>query len=267
MDMYVMNGTNQVGPMNGQFYELYEEPEMMQGTNQVMPMQGTNQVVPLQGVGGGVYEIEMLPLALMDESDVPMQGIPDDYTDEDIEIYRLAYLAGDNDAMQGLFKRLKGKIQQARAGNKAARQDRREEREARQELRQQARVTRQQKRASGQGFFDRVGGFLGNLGEAKRIAAEAGAALDDAGIDYDDEVLEQRAALAADAGATAGDTRMTRSSEGGAGAGGGGVVAWWQARSMPEKVVIGVGGLLLGYAGYKVMTGQPIFGKKKGGKK
>ncbi len=261
--MYVMNGTNQVVPMNGG--DMYEWP--MQGTNQVVPLQGTNQVVPLQGTNGQMYDVEMMPLALLDESDVPMNGVPSDYTDEDMEVYRLAYLSGDPDAMQGLFKKLKGKIQQAREGNKAARTDRREERQARQESRVTARQTRRDKAARGEGFFDRVGGFLGNLGEAKRIAAEAGAALEDAGIDFDSDVLEQRAAMAADAGATAGDTRMMRSGDTGGGTGGG-LMAWWQARSTNEKILYGVGAGVGAWVLYRTLTGQPIMpGAKKRGRK
>jgi hypothetical protein len=169
--------------------------------------------------------------------------------------------------MQGLFKNLKAKIQQARAGNKAARSDRREERQANQESRRAARQVRRDKSARGEGFLDRVGGFLGNIGEAKRIAAEAGAALDDAGIDYDPEVLEQRAALAADAGTMSDDVRMTRSSEAG-GAAGGGLQAWWNQRSGLEKGGVVIGGALGLYALIQLSQGKPLFGgKKRGGKR
>ena len=270
MDVGIMNGTNQVLPMNGGYgYEMNGTNQVMplNGTNQVMPLQGTSQVVPMQGVGGGFYEVEIDPLALLDENDVPMNGIPDDYDDDDVEMYRMAYLVGDPDALQGLFKNLKAKIQQARAGNKAARTERREERQERQDLRMQNKRTRAEKRASGQGFFDKVGGFLGNLGEAKRIASEAAAALDNSGVEFDDDVLEQRAALAADAGASGGDVRMSRSSEGGAGSGFN-LQNWWASRSTMQKGLVVAGGAFGLYAGYKLFTGQPIFGgKKRGGKK
>jgi hypothetical protein len=108
-DDYTMQGTNQVVPMNGT-----NQVVPMNGTNQVVPMNGTNQVVPMQGIAGEYFVDD---IALLDEDDVPMQGLPDDYDDDDVLAYQTAYLMGDEDAMQGLFK----KVKERRSGRREAR--------------------------------------------------------------------------------------------------------------------------------------------------
>lgn len=190
MKTYVMNGINQVTPLNGSSSQVVP----LNATNQVGMNGASSEVVPMQGTNGNWYEVH--PLAAMLPEDVPLNGIPGDYTDDDVQAYQMAYLVGDPDALNGLFSKLKSKIKQARAGNKAARQERREDRKERKDL-------RMEKRKSGTRFIDKFGGALSNVGEAIKLKAQAAGALEDNGIDYDDEILEQRSYIAADNGETA----------------------------------------------------------------
>jgi len=129
-----MNGTNAVLPMQGTNMVL-----PMQGTNMVLPMQGTNAVVPMQGTYG-MYEVH--PHCLNGWYDAPMQGIPDDWDDEDIEAYRAGWVFGDPDAMQGLFKKFKEKRKKAKAGNLAAKSDRQARRAKRRAFRDEKKGNR-----------------------------------------------------------------------------------------------------------------------------
>lgn len=250
MNTYVLNGTNQVTPMNA----TNMVGGSMNGTNMVGGgMQGTSSVTPMQGTNGGYYEVH--PLAAMHPDDVPLNGIPGDYTDDDVEAYKLAYLVGDPDALNGLFSKLKGKIKKARAGNKAARDDRRGRRA-------ENRALRMEKRKSGTRFIDKFGGALSNVGEALKLKAQSAGALEDNGIDYDDEILEQRSYIAADNGETAGDEM---SSGDGATDPNAGIIdklaAKWAAASTTEKGLVIAGTGLALYLGYKAYTGKK--GRKK----
>lgn len=261
-DAGVMQGTASVTPMNGTNVVL----PSMQGTMDVVPMNSTNAVIPMQGSMGEFY---VSPLSLCDESDVPMQGIPSDYTDDDIEYYTTAYLVGDPDAMQGLFKRLREKRKQAKAGNKGARLDRQGRRNQRREARQQrredrnaARDLRRDKSARGEGFLDRFGGALKDAASGFAARQRAAAELEAQGIEFDDDVLDERIALASEAG-DFGDDLDFRSDTGGDGQQGffAQLAAKWNALGTPEKVGIGIAAAGLGYLGYKALT------KKKGRKR
>ncbi len=244
-DFDVMNGTNQAFPMNGTNQAI-----PMNGTNQAIPMNGTNQAIPMQGLNGGTFYVS--PLSLLDEDDVPMNGIPDFYSDEDISAYRLGYMVGDPDAMNGLFSKFKEK----RAAKKEERAERKEDRKAdraeKKDLRLQNKRTTAEKRASGTSFLDRVGGALANIGEAKKLMAQSSSELEDEGIDYDAGVLAERAALASEAGLKSSDN------------GGGGIVAWWNARPVEQKVGIGIGTAAGIYFGGRALG---WWGKKKGKRK
>jgi len=248
MDTIVLNGTNNVG---------------MNGTRDVMPFNGTNNVgmngtsgiVPMQGSNGGYYEVH--PLAYMQYEDVPLNGIPSDYDDRDIDAYRVAYLSGDPDALNGLFSKLKSKIKTARAGNADARNNRRENRTERKEL-------RKQKKADGTRFIDKFGGALSNVGEAIKLKAQTAAALDDAGIDYDDEIIEQRSYMAADQGLTGDEVNENLPA---APDPNGGIIdkisAYWAGASTTEKTLVVVGGALAAYALYKGVVVPMMDGKRK----
>jgi hypothetical protein len=234
-----MNGTNAAIPMNGTNAAI-----PMNGTNAAIPMNGTNAAIPMQGTAGTFY---VSPLALMDEMDVPMNGIPADYSIEDMEAYRVGYLTGDRDAMNGLFDKFKEK----RAARKAERQEKREMKEAdkaeKKALRLENKRIKTGKRASGTSFLDRFGGALANLGEAQKLKAEAERDLADEGIDFDDEVVGQRAAMASEAGVKSAD---------GSGEDSGGFMGWFNSLSTPQKVggALAVAGL--GYGAYKLFTGK-----------
>jgi len=236
MTTYVLNGTNQVVPMNG--------------TNQVIPMNGTNQVVPMVMQGTyGTYEVH--PHALVEYENVPMNGIPDDYDERDCHAYRVAYMVGDPDAVNGLFGKLKSKIKQAVSGNKDARNNRREDRAERKEL-------RQQRKADGTRFIDKFGGALANVGEAIKLKATTAAALDDNGIEYDDEILEQRSAMAADSG-------MDDSGSGDGSSGGimEQLKEFWNAGPVQKAAVVGVGvGLAYGIGRVTGVIAPPKKSKK-----
>jgi hypothetical protein len=237
---YGMQGTNQVMPMQGT-----NQVMPMQGTNQVVPMQGTNQVVPMQGMYGEYY---VDPISLIDEDDVPLNGMPGDYTADDIRAYQLAYMMGDDDALNGLFSKVKSRVKERRAGRAAQKEERRATRTERRKL-------RTERIRTGGTFLDKLGDVGGGLlKKAAGIADETGAQLDDLGIPYDEEILDQRALRMANEGVDPGDVSEPPA------ASGGGVMAWWNARSMPEKYAIGAGAAILGYLAYNK------FVKKKGRK-
>jgi len=215
-------GTNTVGPLQG-----WDEDDD--------PFQGTNSIVPMQGAGGETYYVD--PWALLDPDDVPMQGIPDDWDDEDIAAYQVGYMYGDPDAMQGLFKKFKAK-----------RAEKKERKKERKDLRMENKRVRLQNRKEGKGFFQRVGGAIANAGEALKNKFAAESMLEDEGIDYSPELVDQRSAIAAESGYKMG--------EGGSGGG------WWANLPGWQKgAMIGTGVLAL--AG----IGLALFGGKKKGKK
>jgi hypothetical protein len=237
---YLMQGTNQVVPMQGT-----NQVVPMQGTNQVVPMQGTNQVVPMQGSNGMEYYVS--PIVLIDEEDVPLQGMPADYTADDVQAYQLAYMMGDDDALNGLFS----KVKERRSGRKEERAARKEQRRA---TRDERRALRTERIRQGGTFLDKVADVGGGLlKKAAGIADTTAEALEDLGIGYDPEVLEQRSFVAADSGVDAGMLPAPAPV-------GGGVMGWWNARSNTEKLAIGAGAAVLGYLAYKQFS-------KKGGRK
>lgn len=201
-------------------------------------MNGTNAAVPMQGLNGMTYYVS--PLALMDEQDVPMQGMPYDYTDEDIQAYRMGYLTGDRDALNGLFDKFKERRavrKEEKAAKKEAKAADKEERKA---LRMENRRIRTGKRATGTSFLDKFGGALANLGEAQKLSAQAEADLANEGIDFDDEIVAERAALASEAGIKSMD------------AGGGG--NWFANLSTTEKAIGGVALAAIAFGAYKMFS-------------
>lgn len=248
METIVLNGTSEVMPVNG-FNDVY----VMDGTNSV-GMNGTSGVVPMQGSNGGYYEVH--PLAYMNYDEVPLNGVPSDYTERDIDAYRVAYLSGDPDAINGLFSKLKSKIQTARAGNKDARNNRRANRTERKEL-------REQKKKDGTRFIDKFGGALSNVGEALKLKAQTAAALEEDGIDYDDEILEQRSFMAADQGLTGDEVAETNNNQPDPN---GGIIdqisAYWAKGPVEKGVVVGVS-LAAAYLGYKFVIQPAMSGGRK----
>jgi hypothetical protein len=238
-DSYSMQGTNQVMPMQGT-----NQVVPMQGTNQVVPMQGTNQVVPMQG-SNGMYYVD--PIVLIDEDDVPLQGMPADYNSDDVQAYQLAYMMGDSDALNGLFS----KVKERRSGRKEERAARKEQRRA---TRDERRALRTERIRQGGTFLDKVADVGGGLlKKAAGIADTTAEALEDLGIGYDPEVLEQRSFVAADSGVDPGTMPAAAPA-------GGGVMGWWNNRSNTEKIAIVGGAAVLGYFAYKQFS-------KKGGRK
>lgn len=262
MNLRVMNGTN-AAPMNGT-NAAPMNGYMFQGTNTV-GMQGTNaapmngyynddeddviDLVPIQGINGETAYIE--PLALMDWDEVPMQGVPDDFDEDERDHYRLAYMYGDPDALNGDFEALQGKRRERRAAKKAAKAEKKAERQARRETRQSQRArqreARTQRSETGTRFLDKFGGVLKDVGGGLAKKFEAESALAQAGIDPDFDVLDDRAFL------------EQRNQEIGGG-GGGGVMNWWNNAPVWQKGAAVAGLALVGYGIYKVAT------KKKGRK-
>jgi len=238
-DLSPMNGTNQAIPMNGTNQAI-----PMNGTNQAIPMNGTNQVIPMQGLNGQTFYVS--PLALMDEDEVPMQGLPGHYDEEDTRAYAVGYLTGDPDALNGLFDKFKAK----RAEKKARKEEKQALKDENRAIKQGKKLAKLEKLKSGTSFLDRVGGALQNFGEARKIMAESGAALEDEGIDYDAQILAERAALASEAGLKS--------------SGGGGFMGWLNERSTGEKVglaLVGAGGI---YFGGRALG---LWGRKRGKRK
>ena len=242
MNAYILNGYGRGGYFDPSAYDN------MQGTNQVIPMQGTNQVIPMQGMIGEYY---VSPYALLEEYDVPMQGMPSDYTADDIKAYQLAYMMGDDDALNGLFSKVKSRIKERRAGREAQKTERRATRSERRKL-------RTERIRTGGTFLDKLGDIGGGiLKNAAGLADQAGAELDDLGIPYDEEILEQRALRSAEAGNTADDVLppatepTTPEVPPAPGAPESGVMAWWNKRSTAEKAGIGIGIAVVGYLAYK----------------
>jgi hypothetical protein len=256
MNLKVMNGTNAVGmqgtnaaPLNGTNYVG------MQGTN-AAPLNGMMyddddedeiMYVPIQGATGEAAYIN--PLALVQWDDVPMQGVPAYYDDDDRDFYRIGYMYGDQDALNGDFEAMQGKRRErrqakkaARAEKKAARQTRKEERQAMKSRRQEARTARSE---SGTRFIDKFSGVLKDVGGGLAKKFEAEGALVEAGIEPDMGVLEDRAFL------------EQRNQEIGGGTGIGG---WWQNAPMWQKGAAVASLALVGYGIYKIAT------KKKGRK-
>jgi hypothetical protein len=234
-----MQGTNQVIPMQGTNQVI-----PMQGTNQVIPMQGTNQVIPMQGLIGEYY---VDPVALIEMEEVPLNGLPDDYTDEDIQAYQLAYMYGDEDALNGLFS----KVKQRRKGRKEARAAKKAER---QEYRREMRATRLEKAKRGEGFLDKLGAAAGAVGagllkKAGGIADETAEDLDAAGIDYDNEILEQRAYKMAEDGVEPGTDSGTEGESADTG-----LMAKWNALSTPAKIGVAAGAAGVAYLIYKQLS-------------
>jgi hypothetical protein len=242
-----MQGTNMALPMDG--------------TNQAFPMNSTNAVIPMNGAYGEYY---VSPLSLIDPEDVPMQGVPDDFSDSEISHYQLAYMVGDPDAMQGLFKNLREKRKQAKAGNKGAkldRQGRRNERRAaragRRADKDEARDIRRGKAARGEGFLDKFGGALTDAAAGFRARQEAARELEAEGIDFDENILDERVAMMAEDGEFSLRDGQDNSDDSQSATG---IAAQWAALSMPAKVGIGLAGAAVAYGIYKMAT------KKKGRK-
>lgn len=265
MKIYAMNGTSAVNPIQGTNDVVLQGTNdvVLQGTNDVVLQGGTSAVGPMQGyqypsdlceacipvqtVNGSFY---VAPLALMDADDVPLEGIPGHWSDEDIDAYQVGYLYGDADALNGNYEVFEGKRKQRREEKRAAKDARRAERQAQRARRKEARTAKLER---GEGFFDKVGTGLAALatGAGEGLAAASAATEDflaDEGIDAMPDIIQQRNLL------TGGDTG------GEAGAGAAGLAGWWQSLGTPAKVGVGVGAAALGYLLYKQFS-------KKGRKK
>lgn len=115
--MHVLNGTNNVYPMNG--YTNRVQPmngrtsrvRPINGTNNVFPMNGTNQVIPMQGLKGTYY---VSPLSIMDITDVPDNWFPKNLSPDDILLLKTAYIMGDQRALNGFWSNI------IKASNKVA---------------------------------------------------------------------------------------------------------------------------------------------------
>lgn len=258
MRIYALNGTgtnetsvNCPPPVNATNDTLLQgtNDTLLQGTNSTI-LQGTNDtviqgwynpVIPINGYNG--EQLFVSPLALLDYDDVPINGVPDDWSEDEIEAYRFAYMYGDRDAVNGLFKKLRNKIKRAREGNKDARNNRRARREARREL-------RAKRAAEGTRFIDKFGGAIKDIagGLANRNAQAV--ALESDGIEYDPEILDQRTAIITDGGAGSGTPQNE------------GVYEWFLRLSPMEKAGLGLGVGVLAWLGYKALAGSNKKGKK-----
>jgi hypothetical protein len=181
--------------------------------------------------------------------------MPGDYTADDIRAYQLAYMMGDDDALNGLFSKVKSRIKERREGRAAQKEERRTTRSAKRASKTERRALRNERIRTGGTFLDKLGNVGGGL--LKKVAGigdELGEELDELGVPYDDEVLDQRALRMANEGIEPGDvSEPPAASEGG-------IMGFWNARSMPQKVAIGAGAAILGYLAYKQ------FSKKRGRK-
>lgn len=262
MNLRVLNGTNAVGmqgtnaaPLNGTSYVG------MQGTN-AAPLNGIGEdweqddvvYIPIQGATGEAAYID--PLALVEWDDVPMQGVPDDLDQEDRDFYRIAYMYGDEDALNGDYYALQGKRRERRQAKRAARDEKKATRQARKQDRQSKRARRQEARTlrseSGTRFIDKFSGVLKDVGGGLKKKFETEAALAEAGIEPDMGILEDRAFL---------EQRNEEITGGGSSGGIGGTIKeWWtNAPNWQKGAAIG-GAVLVGYGIYRFAT------KKKGRK-
>lgn len=265
-----MNGTSAVNPIQGTNDVVLQGTNdvVLQGTNDVVLQGGTSAVGPMQGyqypadlceacipvqtVNGSVY---VSPLALMDADDVPLEGIPAHWSDDDIDAYQVGYLYGDADALNGNYEVFEGKRKQRRQEKRAQRDA---IRQARTEAKLRRTEARTQKIESGQSFLDKLGGGLSSAVSAvgQGFAAKLGAAgelLSDEGIDAMPEIVEQRNLLTG--GETGGETG------GDTGGGAAGLAGWWQSLGTPAKVGVGVGAAALGYLLYRQFS--PKKGRRK----
>ncbi len=236
MNIAYLNGTSSVMPMQGTSSVVpMQGCGCMQGTSSVMPMQGTSSVMPMQGLYDfedmplqGTNSIPMQgtygqyyihPLAAMDISEVPMQGVPADADPDDILAYQLAYMVGDRAAVNGLFSGFK------------------ERRAARHASRDENKALNKQKKKEGSRFIDKFGSALANVGEGLKSKLQADAELTKQGIEPDDEILTQRALKAADSTGS-----------------GAGLMGLINGLSTTQKVMGAAGLLLLSYGVYRVVT-------------
>lgn len=229
-----MNGTNTVMPMGGT-----NSVGPMGGTNSVNPMGDTNNVfpmgdtdyfdavdmsVPVQLSNGSIVYVH--PLAAMTPDQVPMQGVDPMDTDEDIAVYRAAYMLGDEDAMNG--------IRDWKMRRQERRQERQERKQSRKAEKESRRATRKDRREKGTRFIDKFGTGLLNVSEGLKAKNLAEASAVQAGIEPDDGVLTQRAMITAGSG--------------------GGMAGWWGGLSTPAKIGLGVGALLVVGGGIYLVT-------------
>jgi len=240
MSLYLMNGTNAVGQMNG------TNAVNLNGTNAVN-LNGTNEV------GGNYSELTLngTPCSQLQPTDISTYGL--NGTQEEIDAFKLGVLYGDqaavaayeNGNLNGFFDVLK----ERRAGRRADRQENQEGRQAGRESRRARResrfAARQQRLASGGGFFQQAGAALQNIapGLAAKLAGETEDQLNDMGIFPDEETLLTRSAEQASAG--------VRSSDSGSG--------WWGSQSTATKAAIIGGGVLVAFLAAKQFG---LIGKK-----
>lgn len=242
MSLYLMNGTNAVGQMNG--------------TNAV-GLNGTNSVA-LNGtgdVGGNYSELTLngCPCSQLQPDAISTYGL--NGTQEEMDAFKLGVLYGDQAAVaayeNGNLNGFLDVLKERRSARRADRQENQEGRQAGREARRQRRqarfAARQERLASGGGFFQQAGAALQNIapGLAARLAGETEDQLNEMGIYPDEETLMLRSAEQSGAG--------VRTSESGSG--------WWGSQSTATKAAIIGGGVLVAFLAAKQFG---LIGGKKG---
>jgi len=244
MSLYLMNGTNQVGQMNGT-NAVNLNGYYMNGTNAVN-LNGTNEV------GGNYSELTLngSPCSQLSPNDIYTSGL--NGTQEEMEAFKLGVLYGDNAAVQayesGNLNGFLDILKERRTARRADRQENQEGRQAQRDTRRARRETRftsrQERLGSGGGFFQQAGAALSTIapGLAAKLAGETEDELNDMGIYPNEETLLSRAAQQTDAGVV--------SSQSGSG---------WSSYSTATKAAIIGGGVLVAVLAAKQFG---LFGKK-----
>jgi hypothetical protein len=243
--LFLLNGTNQVGMMNG------TNAVNLNGTGDVggnySELNGTNAVM-LNGC----------PCSQLNGYDIDTTGL--NGTDEEIDAFKLGVLYGDTAAVEAaetgnlngfldVLKERKSKRRANRQENKEGRQGQRDARRSRREARFAA---RQERLGSGGGFFQQLGSGLKDLapGLAAKLAGETEEKLNELGVYPDEETLMYRTGEQAAAGVTP-DGDGTPSNAG--------LMGWWSKQNTVTKAAVIGGGLLVGYFAAKQFG---LIGKK-----
>lgn len=244
MSLYLMNGTNQVGQMNGT-NAVNLNGYYMNGTSAVN-LNGTGDV------GGNYSEVTLngCPCSQLNATDIYTDGL--NGTQEEMDAFKLGVLYGDNAAVDAyengnlngfldVLKERKAKRRADRQENQEGRQGQRETRRLRREARFSS---RQERLGSGGGFFQQLGSGLKDIapGLAAKLAGETEDELNDMGVYPNEETLMSRSAEQVSGG--------VRASEGGSG---------WASYSTATKAAIIGGGVLVAVLAAKQFG---LFGKK-----
>lgn len=245
MSLYIMNGTNQVGQMNGT-NAVNLNGHYMNGTNAVN-LNGTGDV------GGNFSEVTLngSPCSQLSPQDIYISGL--NGTQEEMEAFKLGVLYGDNAAVDayenGNLNGFLDVLKERKAARRADRQENQEGRQGGREARRLRRETRfaarQTRLGEGGGFFQQAGEALSTLapGLAAKLAGETEDELNDMGVYPNEETLMSRSAEQVSGG--------VRASTGGSG--------MWASYSTATKAAIIGGGVLVAVLAAKQFG---LFGKK-----